>query len=469
MDQCNDDQPLDFSRKAPTPSGKRTPQQQQSSQQQRASVEHHVRSWAGVQEGRSEPSHLTTPSPSPPESSKPSPQVLCQLLSNSMFGNAMKQHHRSQSKSNQRHSSHHYDDDESHDEGPLTPTSGHALEAMGMGGPSPITSSPNHSPTVTQATNGRGPRDGVNGSEQALNSIGLSLANLHATHSPSAQASSAGVDRFGTSGGLLTTAMAPTAVASAVAAERNRNAKYTRPFKAYPRELPMPMNYLNYGLPLQLPLTPDALATQSLLASASDQQYLQFREQMLQQKQRTQQEPRKKSTGSVNSEPMSSPPPPQLSMSQVKNELQMAHMQQAQQTPSGPNLSDENSQLSNGATSSGGESDNGMSQNTPRSMTPYGTTMGSLSARETGSGGGGSGSRKRGRPLPDEQKDDAYWERRRKNNEAAKRSRDARRAKEDEIAIRAAFLEQENLKLRVEVAGLKTETAKLRCLLYQQQ
>jgi hypothetical protein len=33
-------------------------------------------------------------------------------------------------------------------------------------------------------------------------------------------------------------------------------------------------------------------------------------------------------------------------------------------------------------------------------------------------------------------KDDAYWERRRKNNEAAKRSRDARRAKEDEIALR---------------------------------
>ncbi len=32
--------------------------------------------------------------------------------------------------------------------------------------------------------------------------------------------------------------------------------------------------------------------------------------------------------------------------------------------------------------------------------------------------------------------DNIYWERRRKNNEAAKRSRDARRAKEDEIAIR---------------------------------
>ena len=74
--------------------------------------------------------------------------------------------------------------------------------------------------------------------------------------------------------------------------------------------------------------------------------------------------------------------------------------------------------------------------------------------------------RKKPKLLPDEKKDSAYWERRRKNNDAAKRSRDARRAKEDEIAIRAAFLEQENLKLRVEVAALKNETAKLRCMLY---
>ena len=39
-----------------------------------------------------------------------------------------------------------------------------------------------------------------------------------------------------------------------------------------------------------------------------------------------------------------------------------------------------------------------------------------------------------------EVKEKAYQERRRKNNLAAKRSRDARRAKEDEINIRAAFL-----------------------------
>ncbi|CAD5224606.1 unnamed protein product [Bursaphelenchus okinawaensis] len=54
-------------------------------------------------------------------------------------------------------------------------------------------------------------------------------------------------------------------------------------------------------------------------------------------------------------------------------------------------------------------------------------------------------------------RDQAYWERRRKNNDAAKRSRDSRRKKEDEVAIRAALLEQENLRLRFEVERLKTE------------
>ncbi|XP_008543176.1 protein giant [Microplitis demolitor] len=63
-------------------------------------------------------------------------------------------------------------------------------------------------------------------------------------------------------------------------------------------------------------------------------------------------------------------------------------------------------------------------------------------------------------------KDIAYWERRRKNNEAAKRSRDARRAKEDEIAIRAAFLEQENMKLKYEIIALRNETSRLRCMVY---
>lgn len=53
-----------------------------------------------------------------------------------------------------------------------------------------------------------------------------------------------------------------------------------------------------------------------------------------------------------------------------------------------------------------------------------------------------------------EEKDAAYWERRKKNNEAAKRSRDARRAKEDELAIWATFLEKENTRLKSELTGL---------------
>ncbi|CAF1045643.1 unnamed protein product [Brachionus calyciflorus] len=70
------------------------------------------------------------------------------------------------------------------------------------------------------------------------------------------------------------------------------------------------------------------------------------------------------------------------------------------------------------------------------------------------------------KPVPDDKKDDAYWERRRKNNEAAKRSRDLRRMKEDEIAVRASFLEQENLKLKAQVTILKAELSKLHFMLY---
>ncbi|XP_057215353.1 HLF transcription factor, PAR bZIP family member b isoform X2 [Triplophysa rosa] len=59
--------------------------------------------------------------------------------------------------------------------------------------------------------------------------------------------------------------------------------------------------------------------------------------------------------------------------------------------------------------------------------------------------------------IPNEFKDERYWSRRRKNNVAAKRSRDARRLKENQIAIRAGFLEKENMALRQEVADLRKE------------
>ena len=66
----------------------------------------------------------------------------------------------------------------------------------------------------------------------------------------------------------------------------------------------------------------------------------------------------------------------------------------------------------------------------------------------------------------DDMDDVAYGERRRKNNEAAKRSRDARRLKERQTAVRAAALEQENVHLKAELVVLRNQAAKLHCLLY---
>ncbi|CAH1737649.1 hepatic leukemia factor-like isoform X2 [Aphis gossypii] len=64
--------------------------------------------------------------------------------------------------------------------------------------------------------------------------------------------------------------------------------------------------------------------------------------------------------------------------------------------------------------------------------------------------------------VPDGLKDEKYWARRRKNNMAAKRSRDARRMKENQIALRAGFLEKENMGLRQEMERLKKENLALR-------
>lgn len=69
------------------------------------------------------------------------------------------------------------------------------------------------------------------------------------------------------------------------------------------------------------------------------------------------------------------------------------------------------------------------------------------------------------RPIPDEQKDEKYYERRKRNNEAAKKSRDARKIREDRVAFRAAMLEQENSILRAQTIALREEVATLRQLM----
>lgn len=59
-------------------------------------------------------------------------------------------------------------------------------------------------------------------------------------------------------------------------------------------------------------------------------------------------------------------------------------------------------------------------------------------------------------------KDVAYYERRKKNNAAAKKSRDRRRIKEDEIAIRATFLENENREVQADLLSAKNLIAELK-------
>ncbi|XP_053400017.1 hepatic leukemia factor-like isoform X2 [Mercenaria mercenaria] len=64
--------------------------------------------------------------------------------------------------------------------------------------------------------------------------------------------------------------------------------------------------------------------------------------------------------------------------------------------------------------------------------------------------------------VDEHSKDDRYWQRRKKNNIAAKRSRDARRVKENQIAMRASFLEQQHDNLSEELEKVKRENEELR-------
>lgn len=69
-------------------------------------------------------------------------------------------------------------------------------------------------------------------------------------------------------------------------------------------------------------------------------------------------------------------------------------------------------------------------------------------------------------PIPDECKDSAYYERRKRNNESAKRSREMRRIKEQQTTMRVIYLEQENLRLKTETDMLRGELEKLREIMY---
>lgn len=59
-------------------------------------------------------------------------------------------------------------------------------------------------------------------------------------------------------------------------------------------------------------------------------------------------------------------------------------------------------------------------------------------------------------------KDDKYWDRRGKNNVAARRSREARRLKENQIALRASYLERENIAMKRKMEEAEFTVARLK-------
>jgi len=63
--------------------------------------------------------------------------------------------------------------------------------------------------------------------------------------------------------------------------------------------------------------------------------------------------------------------------------------------------------------------------------------------------------------VPESQKDERYWEKREKNKEATRRSREAKRLKENQIVLRAAYLEKENKVLKQELDTSNFEKSKL--------
>ncbi len=240
------------------------------------------------------------------------------------------------------------------------------------------------------------------------------------------------------------------------------NSKPTRPFKAYPKDpLSLPLGY--YGIPGMLPgitLPNTDPSSAQAVSSSAEELFSQYRALLMNQEKNGKGLGTKGSKNGVVS-------------GSSENDVEM---KSAAESPVSPNsTTGSNASLSPQAnalvspqpplSNTSGQPNHGVQ---PSAVPPPGpfTSPSSEVLTKFPSKSQTSTPRKKAKLLPDDKKDAAYWERRRKNNDAAKRSRDARRAKEDEIAIRAAFLEQENLKLRVEVAALKNETAKLRCMLY---
>lgn len=203
-----------------------------------------------------------------------------------------------------------------------------------------------------------------------------------------------------------------------------RDGKLTRPFKAYPRD--------------PLSITASFTASDTLMDTQSAEKYQIFRKEML-----------KQIRAANGGQPtLSNPKMRRTSIKSIdhsnNNNAGGDSIKQQQHN----NIDMDMNQLNNHHRLHNDTNNNGNSNLSDSSSIGSGHGIDGNSNGLTGGSGSGSGA-----------KDNAYYERRKKNNAAAKKSRDRRRIKEDEIAIRANFLERENIELKFELAAARKQLA----------
>ena len=185
----------------------------------------------------------------------------------------------------------------------------------------------------------------------------------------------------------------------------SKNGKPTRPFKAYPRDpLMLPLGFCsssgttNHSTPMeQTSLLAEAMSRSTTSRKRLAQTQERLKQRLQQQQQQQQQQQLHQQTT----------PPPYFTCSTGTQILQPPKKRHRTITNEDPSPIEEYSHSSS-------MTNNSITKSPSIESSP--TTKSDDSLNNV--------------------KDEAYWERRRKNNEAAKRSRDARRAKEDEIALR---------------------------------
>ncbi|CAB61136.1 BZIP domain-containing protein [Caenorhabditis elegans] len=96
------------------------------------------------------------------------------------------------------------------------------------------------------------------------------------------------------------------------------------------------------------------------------------------------------------------------------------------------------------------------------SFSPSSSSTSSTTSSQNQQSGSSGSKKKKPVPVPENQKDEAYLDRRRRNNEAARKSRESRKKVDQDNSVRVTYLERENQCLRVYVQQLQLQNESMR-------